>query len=117
VVLVCLLFPALGLAEPQLYFGNSGYTNFGEWYSYGWVGPYSWQPGALLDVRATLIVLESHLSGLATAGIKADGFCLLITGLRGPDWPLRREGAAVPGGHAARHAVRNRRHLRPRRAD
>ena len=40
-VLVCLSFPALGLAEPQVYFGNSGYTNFGEWYSYGWVGPYS----------------------------------------------------------------------------
>ena len=40
-VLLCLLLPALGLAQPQLYFGNSGYTNFGEWYSYGWVGPYS----------------------------------------------------------------------------
>ena len=63
-------------------FGDSGYTAFGDWYSEASVSPSEWQPGTLLEVNIRLVVTDSHLAGLAAAGIKVDGFCLLVTAER-----------------------------------
>jgi hypothetical protein len=41
--------------------------------------PSTWQPGMELQLSTTLQVTQSHLDALAKAGIKADGFCLLVT--------------------------------------
>jgi hypothetical protein len=69
-------------ATPEVTFGNSGYTLYGDWQTEAGVSPRLWEPGTVLDVTAVLRVTESHLKGLTAAGIKADGLCLLITAER-----------------------------------
>ncbi len=67
---------------PEISFDDSGYTLYGDWYTQAGVTPRYWYPGATIDITAALRVSEQHLRGLAAAGIKADGFCLLITAER-----------------------------------
>ena len=69
-------------ATPEVTFGNSGYTLYGDWQTEAGVSPRLWEPGTVLDVTAVLRVTENHWKGLAAAGIKADGLCLLITAER-----------------------------------
>ncbi|MFC2067194.1 alkaline phosphatase family protein [Chloroflexota bacterium] len=66
----------------EMHFDSSGNTSFGDWYADTSLGPASWQPGLPLNISTTLRVSDSHLAGLAKAGINADGFCLLITAER-----------------------------------
>ena len=44
--------------------------------------PQRWQPGAALRVQANLRVSEPHLAVLNQAGIKVDGFVMLVTAER-----------------------------------
>jgi hypothetical protein len=63
-------------------FNVSGYTNYGDWHSDVAAGPNRWQPGDLLGVQANLRVSDSHLAALNQAGIKVDGFVMLVTAER-----------------------------------
>ncbi len=63
-------------------FGNSGYTDFGEWYTDVNYSPASWRPGETVHLSARLVVTDLHLAGLAAQKIIADGFCLLVTAER-----------------------------------
>lgn len=63
-------------------FSNTGYTTFGEWAAETSVSPAAWQPGLPLTVKTTLRLAASHLAALQNAGIKVDGFVLLVTAER-----------------------------------
>ena len=65
-----------------VHFGNTGYTNFGEWRAEASVSPDIWEPSLELNLTTTLWVTESHLAGLTAASIKVDGLCLLVTAER-----------------------------------
>jgi hypothetical protein len=66
----------------ELQFGETGYTNYGDWQATVAARPYSWKPGAVVRIDAVLSVTENHLRLLSEAGIRADGFCLLATAER-----------------------------------
>jgi len=66
----------------ETHFSSSGNTSFGEWYADTSLGPAVWQAGLPLNISAKLRVSDSHLTGLAEAGLNADGFCLLVTAER-----------------------------------
>ena len=67
----------------QLKFGDTGYTDHGEWSTSAIVSPGDkWAPGAAVNVSAVLVVSDAHLASLAAANIKADGFCFLVTAER-----------------------------------
>ncbi len=68
--------------DTRLQFGDTGYTDFGEWQCSAAVSPAEWLPGSLLAVESTLTVMDSHLEALAAAGKKAAAFCLLVTAER-----------------------------------
>jgi hypothetical protein len=77
--------PSASQTEPgsRIYFAESGYTNYGEWNTWGAIKPDHWEPGNLLTVDATLLVTNEHLDKIAQdAKIAADGFCLLVTAER-----------------------------------
>ena len=63
-------------------FGNSGYTDYGEWYTTVNYSPVSWRPNEPVALTARLVVSDLHLAGLAAQKIVADGFCLLVTAER-----------------------------------
>lgn len=66
----------------EIRFGDSGYTEHGDWYCTATVSPSIWQPGLPLNITTTLRITDEHLSGLAKANVKADAFCLLVTAER-----------------------------------
>jgi hypothetical protein len=63
-------------------FGDDGYTEYGDWHADASYTSSAWQPGMELQLSTTLQVTRSYLDALAKAGIKADGFCLLVTAER-----------------------------------
>ena len=71
--------------SPKVHFDAAGYTDYGEWAASAALSPAYWRPGKLLIIDTTLGIADSHLGGLAKAGIKADGFCLLVTAERSFD--------------------------------
>ncbi|MBI4787133.1 MAG: hypothetical protein HY782_08825 [Chloroflexi bacterium] len=66
----------------ELRYGDSGYTNLGEWYADVSVRPAQWQPSATVQIQATLQVSETHLAKLAELKIKPDGLVMLVTAER-----------------------------------
>jgi hypothetical protein len=76
-----LLLPASGAAQ-TVRFSAPGYTIYGIWNTDAAVAPSYWKPGENVQISATLSIDDSHLAGLLKAGIKADGFCLLVTAER-----------------------------------
>jgi len=72
--------PPVTAAEVR--FGDDGYTDYGDWHADALFTPSAWQPGMELQLSTTLQVTQSHLDELEKAGIKADGFCLLVTAER-----------------------------------
>ena len=71
-------------AEPAqpLVFSGDGITLYGKWHADVSVDQDHWSPGQLVRVDVAFRFDESHLAGLAGAGIKADKLCLLITAER-----------------------------------
>ena len=63
-------------------FGNSGYTDYGEWYTDVNFSPASWRPGMVVSLHARLVVSDPHLAGLEAKNIVTDGLCLLVTAER-----------------------------------
>ena len=78
---VVLLLPAWSAAQ-TLRFSAAGYTVHGIWNTDAAVAPAYWKPGDNVQFSATLLIDDSHLAGLLKAGIKVDGFCLLVTAER-----------------------------------
>ena len=66
----------------MLYFSGDGYTNYGDWFTDVEVAPARWKPGQSLRVQAKLRVSDAHLAVLNQAGVKADGFVMLVTAER-----------------------------------
>ena len=68
----------------QVSFGNSGYTDYGEWYTDVNFSPASWRLATVVTLNARLIVSDLHLAALAAPPLKivADGFILLVTAER-----------------------------------
>ena len=66
----------------EIQFGNSGYTDYGQWYTTVSASPASWRPGTVVKVNARLLISEEHLAALAALKIVPDGFCLLVTSER-----------------------------------
>ncbi len=66
----------------EVRFGDTGHTGHGDWLTHVSASPRSWQPGAPVTVETTLVVTGAHLASLAAAGIRVDGFCLLVTAER-----------------------------------
>ena len=67
---------------PEMLFGDTGYTSYGDWHAAVVARPNSWRPGTVVRIDAVLSVTESHLHLFSEAGIRADGFCLLVTAER-----------------------------------
>jgi hypothetical protein len=74
--------PAASNLTAGVRFGDDGYTEYGDWHAEASYTASAWQPGMDLQLSTTLQVTQSHLDALAKAGIKADGFCLLVTAER-----------------------------------
>ena len=67
----------------KIVFYDSGYTNYGDWNTWGTITPNHWQPGQSLRAEVTLLITDDHLNKLAEeAKRSADGFCLLLTAER-----------------------------------
>ncbi|MBM3748855.1 MAG: hypothetical protein FJW34_24060, partial [Acidobacteria bacterium] len=78
-----LLHRSLPSAEGGLMtFGNSGYTDYGEWYTDVNYSPTAWRPGTVVTLNARLVVSDLYLEGVAARKIIADGLCLLVTAER-----------------------------------
>lgn len=80
---IALLAPAgAQIQQAGVAFSETGYTNYGYWSSDVEFSPSAWKPDTPVTVNARLTLMRSHLAALAAAGIKADGFCALITAER-----------------------------------
>ncbi len=74
-------------AEPvnqtsELAFSNDCHTSYGDWHTDAIITSSTWQPGLPLTIQSRLTVTDGHLQSLNNAGMKADGFCLLVTAER-----------------------------------
>ncbi|MCE5311350.1 MAG: hypothetical protein LLG20_27240 [Acidobacteriales bacterium] len=76
------LFAGIPVPAEPVYFADTGYTNFDNWYAEVTVAPGQWRPGAMFRFDALLQVSEEHIAALGRAGIAVDGFCVLITAER-----------------------------------
>jgi Zn-dependent metalloprotease len=70
-----------GRAEP-LVFAGDGSTLYGKWHADVSVDHDAWYPNQAIRVEVTFRFADTHLAGLASAGIKADKLCLLVTAER-----------------------------------
>jgi hypothetical protein len=68
--------------HPELAFGGDGHTAYGEWHADVSLSRSAWSPGELLLLDVVFRFSDTHLAGLAGAGIKADKLCLLVTAER-----------------------------------
>ncbi len=66
----------------SLAFNNSGHTDYADWKAEADLAPAVWQPGIPLAVHTTLTISDAHIANVAAAGVKVDGFCLLVTAER-----------------------------------
>lgn len=63
-------------------FSDSGNTEYGNWTADIAAMPSKWQPGAPVQIQATLKVNDTHLEKLVEKKIKTDGFVMLVTAER-----------------------------------
>ncbi len=66
----------------QVSFGDSGYTDYGEWSVKVTASPGRWEPEAEVNLAAVLTVTNDHLKALEALKIVPDGFCMLATAER-----------------------------------
>lgn len=74
--------PVHGQNHEPLTFAAGGHTVHGDWQADVSVFRQSWEPGARVRWQVTLHLADGHVASLASAGIKADKLCLLITAER-----------------------------------
>ncbi|MCX6549411.1 MAG: M4 family metallopeptidase [Acidobacteria bacterium] len=63
-------------------FSGTGHTFHGDWRADVFVSRLDWSPGQSVAIDVSLQFSGSHLSSLASAGIKADRLCVLVTAER-----------------------------------
>ncbi len=69
--------------EPDpLAFAASGHTFHGDWQAQVVVSRRAWRPLQRIQVDVTLNLAAGHLASLASANVKADKFCVLVTAER-----------------------------------
>ena len=69
--------------NPKIIFAESGYTNYGEWNTWGTITPSRWEPGKSVRAEVTLLVTDDQINRLAEEAKRTvDGFCLLLTAER-----------------------------------
>lgn len=69
-------------ASQSLSFAASGQTTLGVWNSSTATQLDKWVSGGYVNISANLSITDDHIKALASAGIRADGFCVLITAER-----------------------------------
>lgn len=74
--------PALAQIPRPLVFGGEGHTAHGDWRAEGYASRATWSAGQRIRLTVGLQFADTHLAGLAGAGIKADRLCLLVTAER-----------------------------------
>lgn len=62
-----------------LAFTSAGHTSHGDWTAQIEVSRQRLEPGAEIQIEVTLTFAATHLASLASAGVKADRLCVLLT--------------------------------------
>ena len=81
-ILVSSAVPARADRPETFTFSGAGHTFYGDWRADVTPNKAGWVPGDAVRIDVVLRFSDTHLAGLAAAGIKADKLCVLVTAER-----------------------------------